>query len=156
MHNHEIVEEFYKGFYTALMSLPMDDGKSQHWNAGYDSGIEMRSERTLALFDYIDSINDTQQSVRSQGEDEVAYNIIIMNKMLEQLPPKIHILCINQLTILINSIINRSEGIKTMVSTQLQDVSLHLATLRFDLDVTKKERDALKLENTELRKKLNG
>ena len=84
----------------------------------------------------------TEQPV--DGEFGLAYQIVVMRKMMGELPPDLAKIFENQLDEIVKAIENRFNIIKSVVGDRVSDARLAILNMEFDLHATKNERDELR------------
>jgi hypothetical protein len=77
------------------------------------------------------------------GEFGLDYQVYIMRQMIKQLPPNLAEHFDGQLNSIIDAVKNRFEIVKSNITDNLDDATLAIKMLEFDLQATKKERDDL-------------
>jgi hypothetical protein len=78
------------------------------------------------------------------GEFGLAYQIVIMRKMIGELPPDLAKLFENQLDEIVKALENRFAIVKSTVGDHVSDARLAILNMEFDLHATRNERDELK------------
>lgn len=76
--------------------------------------------------------------------EALTYEIFVLRRMLEQLPPPVGSIMLKQLDKVIHTIKDRDNALKTIVSSLVDDAILEIKMQEFDLEVTRKERDQFK------------
>lgn len=76
---------------------------------------------------------------QTSDADDISYNLHILQKMAEQLPDNVRQLFLSQIAKVWQSMAAREEDL----IAKLQDWSLIVATMKFDLEATTGERDRL-------------
>ena len=74
---------------------------------------------------------------------EIKNELLVLQRMLGQLPPDVSKLLIDQLNIVIDTINNRSAVVREHINEQLDDIRLAIKTMQFDLEATKSEKELL-------------
>jgi hypothetical protein len=77
------------------------------------------------------------------------YDLYILEKMIDSLPISLYTPFRRQFDALTKSLCIREENFKSIILSELGDLRLHIKTLEFDRDATKRERD-------ELQRRLDG
>ena len=78
------------------------------------------------------------------GEFGLDYQIVVMRRMIQQLPIDLRKLLEDQLDTIIKAYTNRTLILHQKVINDLADVRLNILSMEFDLIATKNERDAFK------------
>lgn len=79
-----------------------------------------------------------------QEVEELVYEIFVLRRMIEQLPPPLWKLFSTQLIKIIDALNKRDRTFKDKILTHVEDAILEIKAQEFDLQVTRKERDELK------------
>jgi len=77
------------------------------------------------------------------GEYGLDYQLFVMRRMIEQLPPDLATSLNGQLDSIIEAIKNRFKIVRDNIENNLDDAVLAVKMLEFDLQATKNERDTL-------------
>jgi len=85
-----------------------------------------------------------QDQIPLDGEFGLDYQIVVMRKMIQQLPKDLQEILEGQLDTIVEAYITRSLILHQKVTSDLADVRLSILNMEFDLTATKNERDALK------------
>jgi hypothetical protein len=82
-------------------------------------------------------------STPAPESEAVSYEMLVLRRMVEQLPDRLRVLFLGQLEKFIHALEARDRAHRDAVLPQLQDAALCVQMLLFDLEATRRERDAL-------------
>jgi len=78
-----------------------------------------------------------------QEVEQIRYELDVLSRMVEQLPPNVCVLFMRQLSKLIDAFVARDIKFSKIIADNVDDTALQLKLMEFDLEATKKERDNL-------------
>lgn len=73
--------------------------------------------------------------------EELSYNILILQRMIKQLPGRAGELLLTQLTKVLTCLNARDQAFLQLINTKLDDTILSIKVMEFDLEATRRERD---------------
>lgn len=76
--------------------------------------------------------------------EAVNYELLILSRMIDQLPPKVGELIHAQTTKVMDAVTARFQEFSNALRPQVEDTLLLVKMLEFDLEATKRERDSYK------------
>lgn len=86
------------------------------------------------------------------GLDDLEYQFVILEKMINQLPERVSKTFQNQLTKIRKAHAHSLSEFKSILSSNVDDISFEIKALQFDLEATRRERDSLQQKLDDLSK----